>query len=471
MGVLRTTSNRIISIMVLLLFPVVDIIAAAGGFLSFHGGGSRRSLFSPPSSLEDLVAAGTIRTRRRRTIWTQPVSPSPPRSSRGWRRPRGGSSSTLCRGVVRDGATASSSNIDATTERRFYDFDGVTCSYEYLCNSATTTTKKKQKKVLLLIHPVGIGMANWFWDKFLEEIRMAATASTTDNNDDDVIDDVYAINLIGCGRSRQSGVVDDEYFLARTSDLGKKKNRPTAAEQPPHMQLLPWTRQCAYFCDEIIKASDDDCTSTTSTEITVISQGGLAPVGLQLAASRPIVNVILASPPTLQELRTSLNVDEAVRNWDWLRNLPDWAFRNLLETKGAIQFFSNLFLFDRPCDRFWIDRARTECDPSVRAAVRYFNAGMCDVPSVNVVGGGGGANMTSAPPRVLVVRGAGDRRMEKDDFAVIETNTRRVTITVIPNANKVVPWEAPGAFLAAVRSFLQRGDHDDDEATTTTTAA
>jgi pimeloyl-ACP methyl ester carboxylesterase len=449
MGV-HTTTHRIIIISVLLLFQVVDIIAA-GGFLSSHGGGSIRSscrIFSP-SSL-DLVA-GTIRTRRR--TWTL-VSPTP-RSSR-WPR---GVSSTFCR------ATASSSNSmvgGATTQRRFYDYDGVTCSYEYLC-SATTTTKNKKKKVLLLIHPVGIGMANWFWDKFLEERRMVAT--TTDDYDYDWIDDVYAINLIGCGRSRQSGVVDDEYFLARTSDvLDKKKKRPTAQQEPP-MMLLPWTRQCAYFVDEIILKPDDDSTSTT-TEITVISQGGLAPVALQLAASlRPMIaNVILASPPTLQELRTSLSIDEAVRNWDWLRQLPDWAFRNLLETKGAIQFFSNLFLFDRPCDRVWIDQARTECDRSVRAAVRYFNAGMCEVPSVDiVVAGGVGANMTTTTPpprRVLVVRGAKDRRIEKDDF------TKTI---VIPNANKVVPWEAPGAFLAAVQSFLQQEDHDGETTTTTTT--
>jgi pimeloyl-ACP methyl ester carboxylesterase len=452
-------SHRIIIIIVLLLIPVVDIVAA-GGFLSSHNGGvSRRSSISPPSSLEDLLA-GTIRTRKRAT-WTEPVSP-PSRSSR-WRwRPRIGSSSTFCRAVLRDGAATAGSSSRMVTQRRFYDYDGVTCSYEYLCNSATTKKKKKKKKVLLLIHPVGIGMANWFWDKFLEEIIVA---TTTDNDDYDWIDDVYAINLIGCGRSRQSGVVDDEYFLARTSDvLDKKKKRPTAQQEPP-MMLLPWTRQCAYFVDEIILKPDDDSTSTT-TEITVISQGGLAPVALQLAASlRPMIaNVILASPPTLQELRTSLSIDEAVRNWDWLRQLPDWAFRNLLETKGAIQFFSNLFLFDRPCDRVWIDQARTECDRSVRAAVRYFNAGMCEVPSVDiVVAGGVGANMTTTTPpprRVLVVRGAKDRRIEKDDF------TKTI---VIPNANKVVPWEAPGAFLAAVQSFLQQEDHDGETTTTTTT--
>jgi pimeloyl-ACP methyl ester carboxylesterase len=473
--------------MIVLIFGLLFGVALTSGFsLSF------------PVTTPALAAAAA--RRQRRASQQQPRTPSATRYYR-----RGSRTASLW---VLPPATA------AAAERRFYDYDGITCSYEYQrirCNPASESLihqKKKnadtrsgtadsaaataKSKTFLLIHPVGIGMGNWFWDKFRDEAVAAAAASTgqqQQQDDDDEVIFLYAINLIGCGRSRQSGTVDDDYFLARTT-ITTNDN-----EADQDQMILPWTRQCAYFVDEIIlqqkDTNDSDSTtiqtaaaasSSSSTEITVISHGGLAPIALQLATLRPhaIANIVLASPPTLQQLQQRLSVTEAMRNWDQLRKLPDVCFTMLLESKWAIRFFSNLFLFDRKCDNVWRHNAQAECDRSVRAPVRYFNAGLCEVPGV-LVGWNttttttiADATVTSSTPpprpRILVVRGDGDRRIDGDDFGAVTTNTKtaattattstprqQVTIVVVPNANKVVPWEAPGAFLAAVQSFLRQG--------------
>jgi pimeloyl-ACP methyl ester carboxylesterase len=471
-----TTSSSMIILILSLLFGV----ALTSGF----------SLSSPVTRPTIALAAATT-TKQRGASQQQP-----PRTPSATNR-RGSRMASLW---VLPPATATAA---AGGERRFYDYDGITCSYEYQrirggvlhqkknnadtrSGTAASPTNNKSK-TFLLIHPVGIGMGNWFWDKFRDEaVAAAAAAASTgqeqqqqDNDDEENGETfLYAINLIGCGRSRQSGTVDDDYFLARTTTT-----TTTNDEEADQHSILPWTRQCAFFVDEIILqqqvTNDGDSTiiqtaataaasSSSSTEITVISQGGLAPIALQLAMLRPhtIANIVLASPPTLQQLQKRLSGKEAMRNWDQLRKLPDICFTMLLESKWAIRFFSNLFLFDQNCDTVWRHNAQAECDRSVRAPVRYFNAGLCEVPGVLVGWNTSTTLSTTPPPRILVVRGDGDRRINGDGFGAV-TNTKtaaatptprqQVTIVVVPNANKVVPWEAPGAFLAAVQSFLRQG--------------
>ena len=75
--------------------------------------------------------------------------------------------------------------------------------------------------------------------------------------------------------------------------------------------------------------------------VTVVSQGGLAPVALQLAARnnpsssgrRSVHSLILASPPAADEILSAVPAEERQRNYEFLTG--PWgqrAFQYLLET-------------------------------------------------------------------------------------------------------------------------------------------
>lgn len=295
--------------------------------------------------------------------------------------------------------------------REFYEYDGMKCSYEYQPAASSNTARKTSGSPsvkVLLIHPVGIGLCNWFWDKVF---RLHSERSLNL--------DMYAINLVGCGQSRQNEIVDNAYFL----QLDAKGESP-------------WLLQCEYFLEKVMNSNDGDSM--------IVSQGGLAPIAIQLAArnSKAISSVILASPPTPQQLQDVLDPTEAQTNWRKLRNLPSVAF-SLLETATAIRFFSNLFLFQSACDDTWLQNALHECDRSVRPAVCYFNAGMCEVPSLKAIMD----DMSSM--KMLVLRGDGDRR--RDTFR--SDMTPDCKLSMVDNATNVIPWEAPNAFVDLLESF------------------
>ena len=88
---------------------------------------------------------------------------------------------------------------------------------------------------LLLVHPVGIGLSSWFWRKFLDEWEGG---------------EVFAVDLIGCGNSSPWQPAGEGMFVP-----------------------LDWVRSLETLWALHIRR-----------KCVVVVQGGLAPVGVQLAA-------------------------------------------------------------------------------------------------------------------------------------------------------------------------------------------
>ena len=111
----------------------------------------------------------------------------------------------------------------------------------------------------------------------------------------------------------------------------------------------------------------------------VISQGGLAPVGIMLAKRNPmqVETLMLTSPPTYKDITTAVPEAELQRNYNFLCSpvLGGLAFA-LLESRGLIQFFSNAFLFQGKCDEEWLDETQRELCVEARTPVQAFNAGL-----------------------------------------------------------------------------------------------
>jgi pimeloyl-ACP methyl ester carboxylesterase len=326
-------------------------------------------------------------------------------------------STTRCSRMARH-AVVSPTRLPVGFSREFYDYDGWKLTYRY---KAAEKGFEKDPPVLL-IHPVGIGLSSWFWEPFMDAWRGPA---------------VYAVDLIGCG-------------IAEGGDAWDPDKRGLSFP-------LGWVQGCeALLQQKILPASGKELTlpflskGNMSPQCTVVAQGGLAPVGVVLAARNPdtVNRLVLTSPPTWKDMTTAVPEVELERNYDFLRS-PVWgnlAF-NLLESRWALEFFSNTFLFADKCDDLWIDRAMEEACKESRPPVHAFNAGFCNHRSFE-------EELCTLSQPTLVLHGSEDttRNKKRDEYA---SKMRHGVVQTIPGQN-VLPWESAAEVCKAILNFHQR---------------
>lgn len=287
--------------------------------------------------------------------------------------------------------------IDAFENRvGTYRFDGYELTYRH----KPAARGFEGEAPFLFVHPVGIGLSSWFWNKCFDNWVGPA---------------VYAPNLIGCG----------------ISDGGDPWN--------PDERGLAFPLSWAKGCEALIAA-------LRAPRWNVVTQGGLAPVGVLLAHRNPdaVEKLVLASPPTWSDMTVPPPQQELRRNYDFLRSKiwGNLAFA-VLETRPAVEFFSNLFLFSEPCDQAWLDNTAREMSERARPPVIAFNAGLCLHRSL-------GQELTQIKQPTLVLTGVGDKR-ERQEYA---EKMRICRIQKLPGTN-VLPWESPTNFAEACLGFEQ----------------
>ena len=253
---------------------------------------------------------------------------------------------------------------------------------------------------LLLVHPVGIGLSSWFWDRFCDEWEGG---------------EVYAPDLIGCGGSD-----------------GPKGRALSAMED--------WSAGCEELWRQHM--GQRPCV--------VVAQGGLAPLGVRLAhwcgQEMAVAGLVLTSPPAWADMTTAIPASELKLNVAALSSPPGSAAVGLLENHGAIKFFSDLFLFEETCDEAWLEAACADCGPAVRPPVIQFNAGVLQARSYEVP-------LRDMDTPTLVLSGRSDKR-EADRHAY-GAEMRACELATLPGCN-VVPWENPKETADAIAGFIER---------------
>lgn len=309
---------------------------------------------------------------------------------------------------------SSSSNITSGYDDvsiRTYEYDGWTLSYRY----KPAAPGYKLQAPLLLIHPVGIGLSSWFWNKFLAEWQGPA---------------VYAPDLIGCGV--------------------KNGGSPYIPQERGLFFPLGWVQGCeALMQQQVLNALPlpGSVVGQGANGWNVICQGGLAPIGVLLAARNPttVSSLVLTSPPTWSEMTTAIPEAELSRNYDFLTNplIEPLAF-GLLETRWAIRFFSNLFLFaNGDCDDEWLDLACNEIAIESRPPIAVFNAGFCNHRSFR-------QELETLQQPALILSGDDDKRVAgREEY---QPNMQDCTMESLPGQN-VLPWESPELTCKAVKKF------------------
>jgi pimeloyl-ACP methyl ester carboxylesterase len=293
-----------------------------------------------------------------------------------------------------------------------YEYDGWNLTYRY----KPASPGYENKSPILLIHPVGIGLSSWFWERFMAEWTGPA---------------IYAPNLIGCGVSEGADPWD------------------------PNERGLSFPLGWAQGCEALMAVAMAEHSSGFSLfkigkndwKWTVVSQGGLAPVAVLMAARNTdnVDKLIMTSPPTWNEMVASVPEAELSRNYNFLRN-PVWgrlAFQ-LLESRGAIEFFSNQFLFSGTCDREWLDLAESELGLKSRPPVISFNSGFCQHRSFE-------KELRNIKQSTLILAGDCDKR-PRHDYVRYMKDCR---IEMLPGLN-VLPWEATTETVRSVKAFLDQ---------------
>lgn len=339
-----------------------------------------------------------------------------------------------------DGEMASSS--DCSVKTRFYEHDGYKISYRF----KPASKGYELDPPVLLVHPIGIGLSSWFWENFLESWGEGPA--------------VYSPDLLGCGVEYGSDAWDPD-TRGMSFPLGWTNCLETFMKTVMADDMSKQRQGITNLFRNVMG------TENNSGGIVVVSQGGLAPVGVQLASrnnlsdnvqsgyatsSTFVSKLILFSPPVWNEMTTSIPSDELERNYNFLKSpiLGRAAFK-VLESRNAVKFFSDLFLFKDKSDDKWLDMA---CDSNVplekkikaRPPVMVFNAGYCNHRSFEY------ELVENIDQPVLVLSSEYDNR--NDGHKEYATKMKNCSIETLGSGKNVLPWESPSESVNAVKSFI-----------------
>eukprot|EP00588_Corethron_pennatum_P019783 CAMPEP_0194330458 /NCGR_PEP_ID=MMETSP0171-20130528/52083_1 /TAXON_ID=218684 /ORGANISM="Corethron pennatum, Strain L29A3" /LENGTH=324 /DNA_ID=CAMNT_0039091563 /DNA_START=56 /DNA_END=1027 /DNA_ORIENTATION=+ len=284
----------------------------------------------------------------------------------------------------------------------YHNYSGRRCAYRV----AQPASSFESEPPLLLIHPVGIGCASWFWDRFVQEWEGNW---------------LIVPDLIGCGDSDSFDPRDDGMFVP-----------------------LDWTRQLESLCREV----------SPFRSLVAVSQGGMAPVALSLATRQSdnwdgpvkIDRVIIASPPTYEEMSRGIPTAEVQRNFAQLSSLPGRAVGYpLLCKKVFIKFFSDLFLFEGESDEAWLEKCMKESKKEgAMWPVFAFNSGF-------VVGKGYQDELSDLAKPLLIVNGSSDKRAtDRVEYGKPENGGG--TMEFVDGCN-VIPYENAKGFTRVVKKW------------------
>jgi pimeloyl-ACP methyl ester carboxylesterase len=293
--------------------------------------------------------------------------------------------------------------VMAPTQSLRFTYNGFECS----CVHKPASPGYESEAPLLLVHPVGIGLSSWFYEELIEAWKGGA---------------LYAPDLIGCGESAEWDPSVKGLFIP-----------------------LDWTRQLEELWRCEIKRP-----------CVVVGQGGLAPIAVSLAAratdnwdgARAVERIVLASPPTWEEISEGSDSGEVARNFKKFSSPLGTLAYKLLRTRLFVEFFSNLFLFADRADERWLRRCEEGATPlAARWPVFAFNSGLVGLAPL-------GHELRALSQPLLVLSGNGDKRA-----AARLAYGRQVPDCVLRSIRgcNVLPYESPRETCDAIHAFCRAG--------------
>ncbi len=285
-----------------------------------------------------------------------------------------------------------------------YQWQGYRCAYDRL----EPPKGEASGTPLLLIHPIGVGLSRWFWERFM--------TAWYDSGQRNVI---YNPDLLGCG----------------DSDLPKVAYHPE-----------DWGRQLQHFVNDVIQEP-----------VIIVSQGALFPVALSCVDLCPdsVKAIALSGPPAWRLMTTPTRPQQQRLAWNLFDTPLGAAFYQYARSRKFLTSFSERQLFGNPADidTHWLDRLQANSKKSAtRHAVFSFLSGFWRQNYQDAI--------ASLPCPTLIVFGEQASSVTK---GYVESAEQRLAayLDQIPNAQgcqisgrNVLPYESTDEFVQALQPFV-----------------
>lgn len=156
-----------------------------------------------------------------------------------------------------------------------YQFDYQYNELELVENNDST----KSMTAILLIHPIGVGIGRWFYNRLLQSLYTKRNAL---QNKGHTI--VLAPDLLACGSASSPTCADGE------QSLGK---------QLPLFTVTDWSNQL----EQLMTAFENEHSNDDDIQWCIVSNGGCVPIALDMTTTRRnLTSVVLSAPPRLSGL-------------------------------------------------------------------------------------------------------------------------------------------------------------------------
>jgi len=294
----------------------------------------------------------------------------------------------------------------AIPSTQFYTWKNYRCAYEHYTSDVG---EDRQSTPLLLIHPIGVGLSRQFWYRFCDAWYQSGCTNP-----------IYNPDLLGCGES----------------DM-------------PHVAYAPadWALQLQHFLQTVIQKP-----------VTLVVQGALLPVALELVQLLPQPNLIqklvLASPPAMALMTQATGKRKQKVTWNLLDSPLGAAFYLYAQWPQFLSSFSTrqLFANSEQVDNQWLDMlVKGAANPASRHAVFSFLAGFWRQNYREAI--------TAIAQPTLVVMGDRSSSISRDKQ---DTPDQRLAdyLKCLPNGEgvlvagrNVLPYESTSDFTATLAAF------------------
>lgn len=200
---------------------------------------------------------------------------------------------------------------------------------------STSFTTATTSTIVLLIHPIGVGISRWYYDRLLQELPNSHNKIflENENSDHEMHNLIFlAPDLLGCGTACNPQLVDD-------SNDKEEVVVQSIINKLPLFKVNDWADQLLDLMTQYefkLKQKDDNNTSNNH-EINwcVVSNGGCVPIALEIGAksksssttiTSPITNLILSATPSANSLFNEQNWNKVQRSYNILSGIPGSIF-------------------------------------------------------------------------------------------------------------------------------------------------
>lgn len=286
---------------------------------------------------------------------------------------------------------------------KLYKWQNYCCAYEH----HTPPSGPVSGPPLLLIHPIGVGLGRWFWQRFTTAWYAAGYTSA-----------IYNPDLLGCGDS----------------------DMPRVAYHPED-----WGRQLHYLVQDRIQEP-----------VVIVAQGALFPVALACAELFPdlIKGIALSGPPAWRLMTTPTTARVQRVAWNLFDTPLGVAFYGYARRRQFLASFSERQLFGRAADidEDWLNQLQAGAQKlASRHAVFAFLSGFWRRDYSEAI--------AALPCPTLVIFGEGASSVTK---GYVESADDRLAAYLkhLPqgqgckiSGRNVLPYEATQEFVGALGPF------------------